>query len=249
MPKTWDYTISVPEADAGIEQDQEWVTVDFGDHAEKIRLHDYDRIFSIPGLYERLMGEHLQCHSPRVITGLFRDMLQSAEVDLATLRVLDFGAGNGMVGEELKDMGCPHLLGMDIIAEARDAAMRDRPELYDEYLVADMAQPDDQTAETIQGYGCNALITVAALGFGDIPPRAFVNTFNLVPDGGWVGFNIKDAFLTGDDTTGYESAIHGLVDTALDVHQTQGYRHRYSLRGQPLYYQGILGQKLGEYKI
>ena len=42
----------------------------------------------------------------------------------AQLRVLDVGAGNGMVGEELDRMGAKHIVGVDIIPEAAEAAQR-----------------------------------------------------------------------------------------------------------------------------
>ncbi len=43
------------------------------------------------------------------------------------LRVLDLGAGNGVVGEELKKRGVSRLVGVDIITEAQAATERDRP--------------------------------------------------------------------------------------------------------------------------
>ena len=56
----------------------------------------------------------------------------------AKLRVLDVGAGNGMVGEELDRMGARHIVGVDIIPEAKEAAERDRPGVYDDYFVVDL---------------------------------------------------------------------------------------------------------------
>ena len=38
------------------------------------------------------------------------------------LRVIDLGAGNGMMGEVLKREGVARLVGADIIPEAREAA-------------------------------------------------------------------------------------------------------------------------------
>ena len=36
---------------------------------------------------------------------------------------------------------------------------------------------------------------VAALGFGDIPPLAFADAFNLVASPGWIAFNIRDRYV------------------------------------------------------
>ena len=49
-----------------------------------------------------------------------------------SLAVLDVGAGNGMVGEQLKCSGVKRSL-VDIIQEAKQAALRDRPGIYKEY--------------------------------------------------------------------------------------------------------------------
>ena len=37
-------------------------------------------------------------------------------------------------------------------------------------------------------------MTVAALGFGDIPPQAFQGAFDLLEPGGLVGFNLNERF-------------------------------------------------------
>ena len=46
------------------------------------------------------------------------------------------------------------------------------------------------------------MTTVAALGFGDIPPDAFAAAFNLVEDGGHVAFTIKEDFIATLTTAG-----------------------------------------------
>ena len=33
------------------------------------------------------------------------------------------------------------------------------------------------------------MVTVTALGFGDIPTRAFIEAFNIIKNEGWVAFN------------------------------------------------------------
>ena len=52
--------------------------------------------------------------------------------------MLDIGAGNGMVGEQLVDMGAEQVGGVDIIEEAAQALERDRPGIYKDYDVADL---------------------------------------------------------------------------------------------------------------
>jgi hypothetical protein len=43
------------------------------------------------------------------------------------------------------------------------------------------------------------LVTVAALGFGDIPAKAFIEAFNIIKSEAWVAFNIKDTFFDISD--------------------------------------------------
>ena len=90
------------------------------------------------------------------------------------------------------------IVGVDIIEEAAEAAERDRPGVYDDYVVVDLTdRRADDPRDALGARGFNCLTTVAALGFGDIPPEAFATAFNLVePTAAWVAFNIKERFLT-----------------------------------------------------
>src|ERR671916_1426069 len=132
---TDDFILRLPdEADPGTSQDEEWFEVEYEGRTRRLRFHDYSEIYSIPGLYERLIYEELRCESPRVIAGLVSDELERRGTDPASLRVLDLGAGNGIVAEELREIGADHFVGVDIIPEAEQAAERDRPGLYDAYF-------------------------------------------------------------------------------------------------------------------
>ena len=58
--------------------------------------------------------------------------------------VIDIAAGNGVSGEALAAQGLHPVLGTDIVPAAREATLRDRPALYDEYLatLAQLPAPD-----------------------------------------------------------------------------------------------------------
>src|SRR3954451_2017553 len=153
---TDDFVLRLPDgASKTADQDEEWCEVEVDGETRRLRFHDYSDIYSIPGLYERLIYERLGCQSPRVIAGLLRDELESRDQDPADLRVLDLGAGNGIVAEELSDVGVDHFVGVDIIPEAATAAERDRPGLYDEYVVADLLDPDSGVAKRLKPQGLN----------------------------------------------------------------------------------------------
>ncbi|KAK1974016.1 hypothetical protein LZ30DRAFT_741746 [Colletotrichum cereale] len=126
-----------------VAQDEEWCEV-FDHHesaATKVRFHDYVKIFSIPGLYNQLFGgvnSETQCISPQVMASLLKTHLHQLDRKESLvergqyskkLRVLDFGAGNGMIGEEVRLLARSHedkdlanstqLIGFDILPEVK----------------------------------------------------------------------------------------------------------------------------------
>ena len=230
----------VPKFDHQLNQNEEWIIVKSGNGQEKIRLHDYGDIFKLPGLYEQLFCQRLRCNSPMVIC----DLLEEARGNIADCRMLDFGAGNGIVGEEIMKRRGNLIVGVDIINEAKEATQRDRAGIYKDYYVMDMNKLGDKNAEKLRQYRFNVLISVAALGFGDIPPKAFLNAFNLIQNAGWVAFNIKDRFLSNDDDTGYKDIITALNENNLTILRKKRYCHRLSLSGEKLYYIAIVGKKI-----
>ncbi len=119
--------VRLPEHVEDIDQDSEYCSVLLDGSWQQVRFHDYDRIFTIPGLYEQLFHDILDCRSPDVIGKLLKEELQRNNVPASSLRVLDLGAGNGVVGEQLRTVGVGYLVGADILQEAKDAARRDRP--------------------------------------------------------------------------------------------------------------------------
>jgi SAM-dependent methyltransferase len=154
-----------------------------------------------------------------------------------------------MVGEEIAKRGSNLVVGVDILSEAKEATERDRAGIYDKYYVMDLDDPDDKDMEKLEQYDFNTLISVAALGFDDIPPRAFLNAFNLIKDGGWVAFNIKDRFLTNKDDTGYKDIITGIRDSNMTILCEKRYCHRLSLSGEELYYIAIIGRKMADVNL
>ena len=240
--------LSVLLPDGGlVDQDHEWCEVTVGARTERIRFHDYARIYSIPGLYEHLFYDRLECCSPEVVSSLLQEELAAEGVDPARLSVLDLGAGNGMVGEQLREMGVASIVGIDLIPEAAEAAERDRPGLYRDDLVLDLCELGQQHRRELRGHDFNCLVTVAALGFGDIPPRAFAEAFNLVKDGGLIAFNIKEHFLDEDDPTGFSLLIGRLLETGvIEQRAEKVYRHRLATNGDALDYVALVGVKRGD---
>jgi SAM-dependent methyltransferase len=236
--------VSFPQDGDGLDQDEEWLEVEHDGRKSRVLFHDYATIYSIPGLYERLFYDTLHCESPEAVCGLLADQLDGDLGDVG-VRVFDVGAGNGMVGEELARRGVESIVGVDIIEEAKMAAERDRPGLYEDYFVLDLTDIAADTRANLEAWRFNCLITVAALGYGDMPPLAFAEAYNLIEKGGWVAFNIKSRFLSEDEEPSGFSRLIGLMEDegVLDVLDERKYRHRISVTGDPLYYVAIAARK------
>ena len=225
-------------------QDEAYFYLQGSGSQRKIRFHDYDEIYQVQGLYEQIFYDRLKCTSPSKVASILEAAIKQSQDNFTELRVLDLGAGNGMMGEELKKRGVSRLIGIDIIQEAYEATNRDRPGLYDAYYVEDFTRLDKDKKEDIASWQCDCMVTVAALGFGDIPTKVFVEAFNIIKAEGWVGFNIKETFLDKSDETGFSTMIRELIFSEyLDIYYIERYRHRLSIEGEPLYYFAIAGRK------
>lgn len=210
----------------------------------KFRFHEYSEIYKRPGLYEQLFYHRLRCNSPQKVADILNKVLRNNRVEMTELRALDFGAGNGMFGEQLHTVGIARVIGVDISEEAYIACERDRPGAYDAYYVCDFCNLDASTQQELAAWQIDCLSCVAALGFGDIPAKAFANAFNLVAPSGWIAFNIKESFLLESDNSGFSRLIKSLlVSNALEVHHLERYRHRISIDGRQLFYYALVGKK------
>ncbi|NDJ79046.1 MAG: methyltransferase [Chloroflexi bacterium] len=236
------YNIQFPPIDAThVDQDQAYFYLVENGHKDHVQFHDYARIYDMPGLYEQLYYERLKCNSPQKVTAALRHTIDVNKEHFSEMKVLDFGAGNGMMGEELKRIGVARLVGVDILPEAKTAAERDRPGVYDEFYVRDFLQLTPDEIAEFEAWNLNALTTVAALGFGDIPPMAFIQALNLIAQEGWVAFNIKETFLYNTDTTGFSRLIRELIFSEyLNLNHLERYRHRLSIEGSPLHYFSVV---------
>ena len=242
------HNIRFPSVDTNnLAQDEAYFTLtDSSGVQTDLRFHDYDAIYTRQGLYEQLFYDRLKCQSPEKVVSILRYAMSGQPWLFNELRVLDLGAGNGMVGEELQKFGVARVVGVDISAPAAMAVGRDRPGIYDEYYAMDLSSMSAAQRADLAGWRFNCMVSVAALGFGDIPMRVFAEGFNLVDDGGWVAFNIKETFLDNRDTSGFSVFIKNLIlSEYLDIYHMERYRHRLSIDGQPLYYFGVACRKAG----
>jgi hypothetical protein len=243
--KTTEFSLRFPGLEAGPQpQDEEYCIIEHHGRERRIRLHDYHEIYAIPGLYEEIFCERLKYSSPDVVTRLLIEQVKKSLTPVSKLAVFDMGAGNGIVGEILRQRGAPLIVGIDIFPQAAEAAQRDRPGVYDHYYVEDLQNLSSATRKELEANGFNCLITVGALGFGDILLPAFAEGYNLIVDGGWVAFNIKEDFLEQGDPTGFSHIVKSMADRGiLDIKVRHRYCHRITADGRPLYYVAVIGEK------
>lgn len=242
------YRIQFPKADSKFkDQDEAGFKLITENEVTELRFHDYAEIYKRQGLYEQLFYDRLKCTSPKVVGDILKKSLDANGENFTEMRVLDLGAGNGMMGDVLKACGVARLVGSDIIPEAREACFRDRPHLYDDYFISDFTNLSKEEKEEIGSWSFDCLTSVAALGFGDIPPEAFFQGVQFIQQGGWLAFNIKESFLDNTDNTGFSRLIRELIFSEyLVLHHLLRYKHRLSIEGVPIYYFAMVARKTKE---
>ena len=150
---------------------------------ERLRVQDYERLFGVPGLYEEVVQRRLGCRTPDRMAALLAGAAARIGWEPAAVRILDAGAGNGVSGEALAAQGMRPVVGLDILPAARDAALRDRPGVYDAYLVADLCALTPAERQVIRDAAPNALACVGSVGRGHLPAEAVAAALELLaPD-------------------------------------------------------------------
>ena len=241
----WSSRVRLPKSAAELEQDEEWCEIEEDGKWRRIRFHDYADIFQQKGLYEHLFYDLLKCCSPERVASMIESVVREGGADPRKHRILDVGAGNGMLGESLMIRGFGGVMGVDLLPEAKAATGRDRPSVYADYLVADLIGFDADTRERITRFAPTCLSCVAALGFGDVPPTAYFNAMTAIPVGGLLAFNIRTDFLDPRYSFGFSELVRRMTqDNLIRIESMQRYRHRLSVTGEPLWYTAVVATKL-----
>ncbi len=243
----WRDRVRLPAVDGQVPQHEESCEVVVDNGWRPLRFHDYQTIYGHPGLYEHLFYGMPQCDSPRRVVDLLKDVRRDLSGPPTAVQAIDLGAGNGIVGQQLRSAGAKHVVGIDIIPEAAAAASRDRPSVYDDYIVDNLCEPTADTMTRLGKLTPNVLACVAALGFGDIPPLAYFNAMTFLPRGGLVALNIKEEFLDERYAFGFSELVRRMVrGQVIRVEATRRYVHRLSTAGKPLHYLALVATKLDE---
>jgi len=207
---------------------EDWVEFGPVDARRRIAFHDYAALYAVPGLYERVFYDELGMCSSQQVVGLYAGALRQLERPPAGERALDLGAGNGLGGEELRRIGVGHVLGIDLEPQAREAACRDRPGVYDDYIVGDFAALPEATLAALQP---TAVLALSALGPGHAPPAVLDRALRLLCAGGLFAFAVTPTLLAGSDdpagrATGYPGYLLELFAHRADELARHAYVHR-----------------------
>jgi hypothetical protein len=217
-------------------QDEESLTVTVDGREETMRLHEYGRVYAIPGLYEEIL-RRLEYASPAKVAEL---LLHAPGVVPGEVRALDLAAGNGVSADPLLEGGAGLLVGMDLIPEARDAALRDRPDSYAEFVAGDVGEPG-LVAGLVERYGLNAV--ACSGGISHIPVDAFAAGWGAFPAGSWLVATAAEDLGDGQGGT-YGRWVAGEVaqDRLTDVY-VERFVHRLAMSGEPIGYTALRARK------
>jgi hypothetical protein len=234
MNKQLRYSVELPEQDdPQIGQELIRVTHEDG-HTEELRLHDYARVYEIPGLYEQIVHERLGCRSPVEIASMLAEAADRLGWDREAVRVIDLAAGNGVSGQALREQGLRPVLATDIVPEARAAALRDRSEVYDDYRILDLLnlRPDEE--RILAALNANAANCVAPVGTGSqqLPPPALLAAVRLLAADALVAYMHDPTPGEPDPITPELWARELGPATDAELLTERRYLHRYTVSGR-----------------
>jgi predicted TPR repeat methyltransferase len=209
---------------------------------EELRLHDYERLYELPGVYEQIVQERLGCRSPDEIASMLGAAVDALGWDRAQTRVLDVAAGNGVSGQALVAQGLRPVIGTDIVPSAREGALRDRPGVYDTYLTLDLLAltPDHEGAIRVRHPDVLACVAPVGEHSQQLPPVALAAAAGLLAPDALVAFMHDPTFGTPDQITPAFWVDRLGPGTRAEVLERRRYLHRYTVNGAPFEMDGVV---------
>lgn len=232
------FTAELEEADHDPEIGQELIRVRHDDgRVQELHLHDYEQVYSLPGVYEQIVQERLGCRSPQQLAEMLGAAVDRLGWRRQDVRVIDIAAGNGVSGAALAAAGLHPVLGTDIVPSARAAALRDRPGVYDDYRTLDLLAVSDAERASLIDLRANALSCVAPVGElrSELPPLALRAAAALLEPDALVVYMHDPA--DGEDVVTADS--WGPDVRAEELERTR-YLHRYTVNGAPFEMFGVV---------
>ena len=165
-----------------VDEAQDVVRWHDGFGARSTGFHDYASLFEVPGLYEAAYFEHLRGGSPALLTAALAEVVPPAE--RAGRRVVDVGAGTGVVGEHLVAAGFAPVWAVDLEPASPCAVLRDRPGCHRGARALDLLAPTAEDRAWLAEVAPDVVTVAGAVGFGHLPAAAFAVLADLLPPAG-----------------------------------------------------------------
>lgn len=224
------YTVEIDASTPATQGDETFVLVRDGERTT-MRIHDYDDVYAVPGLYEHVVQDKLGCTSPHTLATALAVRVVAAGQLPSSVRCLDVGAGNGVSGEALRTAGLTPVVGLDVSPVAREAVERDRPGLYDEFVVGGLADVDP--VELVERHGLTALVGAGALTGGHIEPITLAATWDAFAPGSWLAFTCPEQ---------HADAARRDFGATVEFETDERFVHRRLTDGTPVHYRVLVGR-------
>ena len=170
-------------------------------------LHDYAALYAVPGLYEAVYLEHLGGGSPRLLAAALTDVVP-ADARPAK-RVLDAGAGTGVVGEHLVAAGFPPVWAVDLEPASARAVLRDRPGCHRDARALDLLALDDADRAWLAQVAPDVVTVAGAVGFGHLPAAALAVLADLLPAGGLLAVTVAPDLASAPELADHAALLLG----------------------------------------
>lgn len=226
-----DFEVEIDSSVPAVQGD-EFFVVNLGGERRTVNIHDYAGIYAVPGLYEHVLQLRLQSKSPQVMAASLGARVALSEDAATPVRCLDVGAGVGLSGAALSVEGLAPTVGIDIVPAAAEAAHRDRPGLYEHYVVGALGEVD--LAPLIETYRLNALVSSAALTGGHIEPQVLAKTWAAFSPGDWLAFTCLDS---------RADAARDGFEKWTDFEFDEPFLHRRLTTGEPVHFRSLVGRR------
>lgn len=241
IPQLYNLRYEQPE---GGKQSEENFLADVDGETRRFNIHDYASLYAVPWLYDIALYHNLRCETPTEMAEAIKGVWDEHKVNTAGMRMLELGAGSGAFGHELRNtLKVGHLVGLDIEPLAREAALRDRKGLYNDYYVADLTALGDAKQSLLdEKYDCVGM--ASATGWGNhIPVEGFEQGFQLLQPGGWFIFHVKPNDPDPECIALNEWVIDKVESGQLNEKYRASHFHRQSSGGGDIFYDVVLGVK------
>ena len=140
--------------------------------------------------------------------------------------------GTGSRARPRAALGLNPVVGVDILPEARLAALRDRPGLYDLYLSTDLRELDTDAVREVRRLAPNALACVGAMGSGHLPAGALAAALELLTDEALFAYAV-DPELKEPSADALRDLLAGMERAGqLEEVERRRYRHRMTVDGR-----------------